>query len=456
MNELFRWASAPGRDIPQITSKGVPPGPLVRGKYVHWNDLVYREPPEGMDHTEWWFMLKLSRQGTRTIVPLRDPGHERFSFTLVDPIPGQLHEIDMQAGGRIGMFDQITNPELRDQYYVGSLIEEAITSSQLEGATTTRRVAKDMLRTGRAPRDRSEQMILNNFLTMKRIGALRETPLTPDLVFEIHRMVTESTLDDPTAAGRFRHADEHIIVSDRIDGTVMHEPPPANTLDQRIRAMCEFANIVEHAHGQVFIHPVVRSIILHFWLAYDHPFVDGNGRTARALFYWSMLRHGYWLAEFMSISQIILKGPSQYAKAFLHTETDDNDLTYFILYHLRVVRRALTTLVAYIARKTEDVRQLEAGLRGIEVLNHRQRALIRDAVRRPGRWYTVNEHRRSHGVVYETARTDLLDLRERDLLRAERQGRKWVFSPVPNLPERLAALAPGRGRPRRTQAPASN
>ena len=67
--------------------------------------------------------------------------------------------------------------------------------------------------------------------------------------------------------------------------------------------------MVEIAGG--FIHPMIRSIILHFWLAYDHPFVDGNGRTARALFYWSMLRHGYWLFEFISISQIILKGPDQ-------------------------------------------------------------------------------------------------------------------------------------------------
>ena len=65
-----------------------------------------------------------------------------------------------------------------------------------------------------------------------------------------------------------------------------------------------------------FLHPVIRSILLHFWVAYDHPFVDGNGRNARALFYWSMLRHGFWLAEFFSISHEILKAPRKYYRAF--------------------------------------------------------------------------------------------------------------------------------------------
>jgi Fic family protein len=53
-----------------------------------------------------------------------------------------------------------------------------------------------------------------------------------------------------------------------------------------------------------FIHPVVRAIILHFMIGCGHLFVDGNGRTARALFYWSVLHQKYRLMEFISISCI--------------------------------------------------------------------------------------------------------------------------------------------------------
>jgi Fic family protein len=283
-------------------------------------------------------------------------------------------------------------------------------------------------------------MILNNYRTMQRIGELKTKSLSTELIFEIHRLVTQDTLDHPTAAGRFRSEDEdeHIAVLDS-DNQVMHEPPPASTVVSRVQKICEFANQTEP-----FVHPVIRSIVLHFMLGYDHPFVDGNGRTARALFYGSMLHHRYWLAEYISISQIVLRAPAEYGRAFLYTETDEGDLTYFILYHLKVVMRALESLNEYIARKTREIRSFEGELRGIQVLNHRQRALIRHAVRHPGKHYTVAEHQRSHNVSYESARSDLLDLVKRKLLTSEMVGKKWIFTPQAQLTGRLAALGASR------------
>lgn len=117
-------------------------------------------------------------------------------------------------------------------------------------------------------------MIVNNFLTMQRIRTLKEQKMSRDLVFQIHRMVTEKTMEDPSAAGRFRRLDEDIAGRDMY-GSVVHQPPPADELDGRMEAMCAFAN---GDSPDFFVHPAVRAILLHFWLAYDHPFVDGNGR----------------------------------------------------------------------------------------------------------------------------------------------------------------------------------
>jgi len=266
---------------------------------------------------------------------------------------------------------------------------------------------------------------------------LQSSPMSKELVCNIHRLVTDKTLDDASAAGRFRRADEVVRVEGNY-GEVYHEPPHADRLEQRMAAMCSFAN---GESPDDFLYPVLRSIILHFWLSYDHPFTDGNGRTARALFYWSMLKHGYWLCEFISISQIIRKAPVKYGRAFLHTETDDNDLTYFIIYHLDVILRAIDELHAYINRKTSEVQKLESELRGIVVLNHRQRALISHALRHPHARYTVESHRTSHNVVYETARTDLLNLRERGLLNGIKVGKTWYFLPATGIDEKLASLS---------------
>lgn len=355
---------------------------------------------------------------------------------MPDEVAEQLHEIDMGAGGKIGMPDAIPNTQLRDQYIVSSLIHEAITSSQLEGAVTTRRVAKEMLRSGRPPRDRSEKMILNNFRTMNRIVQLTKEKLSPQLIYEIHELVTRGTLDTPDAAGRLRRDDEKVRVEDDDSGEVLHTPPGAAELQNRIEALCDFANGVK---PNFFIHPLVRSILLHFWIGYDHPFVDGNGRTARALFYWSMLHHGYWLFEFISISDILHRAPAKYYRAFLYSESDENDATYFLLHQAEVIRRAILSLHAYIDRKSRELVDSERLLRGWEHLNHRQLSLITHALRHPDFLYTVEGHRLSHSTVYETARRDLLGLARVDLLDLRRKGpgrTKFYGAPV-DLRERI-------------------
>ena len=422
-------------DIDRLSAIMISVGKLLpNNSYLHWNKLRFAAPPEGLSHEDWWLGLKLFRRNQYKSISLTDTDGAPFQYLLADPIPQRLHEIDLGAGGLIQMPEPITNPDTKDWYYIGSLIEEAITSSQLEGAATTRKVAKEMIQAGRRPRDRSERMILNNFRTMKRIGELKTQKLSKELVFELHRFVTEGTLENASAAGRFRSEGEKVVVDDKY-GTVYHTPPSANQLEERMAAMCDFAN---GASSSGFIHPAIRSIILHFWLAYDHPFVDGNGRTARALFYWSMLRHQYWLCEYISISHIILQGPMKYQRAFLYTETDDNDLTYFILFHLDVMRRAVKQLHEYIKRKTGQLRKLEGELRGIIALNHRQRDLISHALRHPTQVYTFQSHGMSHKIVYETARRDLNDLARRGLLDAVKVGKAWRYTPVADLDKKLA------------------
>jgi Fic family protein len=339
----------------------------------------------------------------------------------------------MKAGASVMAPEAVTTPSTRDRYLLSSLMEEAITSSQMEGAATTRDVAKAMIRSRRAPRDRSEQMILNNYRTMQRIRELKDQPLTPRLVLDLHRLVSQDTLDDPADAGRLRPPGKEVVVDDAY-GTVFHVPPPAGKLEQRLELLCRFANGETPA---VFLHPVVRAITLHFWLAYDHPFCDGNGRTARALFYWAMLHQGYWLFEFISISSAINKARGQYERSFLLSESDDNDLTYFLLAQVKVIQQAITNLHAYLERKAGEVGALQRRLEGMDGLNHRQLALLRHALRHAGFRYTVLSHQSSHGVSNQTARSDLQKLAGRGLLIPGKDGKREIFRVPANLATRL-------------------
>lgn len=411
--------------------------PTCDGRYFHWDELRFRKPPQGLTHEEWWLGLKMRRQAGYRTIPLMDTRGQPFCFSVPDLVMDLLHQIDRGGGTFVEIPEQVTNVEQRDRYVVRSLMEEAITSSQLEGAATTREVAKKMLSEGRKPRDRSEQMIVNNYVTMRRILELKDKGLTPEMVLQVHREISENALDIADGAGRFRRAEEDINVSD-FKGTVFHIPPPAAELPDRMRAMCDFAN---GKSPSTFVHPVVRGIILHFWLAYDHPFVDGNGRTARALFYWQMLHSGYWLFEFISISQFLRKAPARYGMAFLQTETDENDLTYFLIHQAEVIKRALKELHDYVARKSFETRACLDALQRHPELNHRQQAIIAHAVRHPGFAYQIAGHKARHAVTYATARADLLGLAKLRFLEQRKTGRAFAFVAPHDLELRLRSKA---------------
>jgi Fic family protein len=408
----------------------------LRGTYFPWDEIRFRTPPAGLTPLEHWQALKFYRTRDYRELPLKDKKGRSFQYLIPEHISEALHQLDMKAGGVIDTAPLSFTEEGRDQYLVTSLMEEAITSSQLEGAAATRLVAREMLRTERRPRDIGERMILNNFLTMQRIRELRHERLTPDLILEIHRRVTDGTLSDPDAAGRFRRPEESVDVSDDY-GEIYHVPPVAAELPARLDNMLAFANGETPEH---FFHPILRAIVLHFWLAYDHPFVDGNGRTARALFYWSMLRSGYWLFEYLSISHIILKSPAQYARAFLYTEGDDNDLTYFFDYHVRVLQRAIAALHDYIARKRAEDQRIQLLLKSASDLNFRQRSVLHHALNNPDQHYTVGAHRFSHNISLQTARTDLQRLEKLGLFRSFRRGNAQVFVAVENLEAKMGDL----------------
>lgn len=406
-------------------------------RYLHWDKLRRLDSPAGLTTDQWWLKLKTRRAQEMRTISLCDVDGHRFGFALPDIVLRRLHHIDQRCGGEVAMDEVVTSErQAGKRFLVNSLMEEAIRSSQLEGATTSRVVAKELLRSGREPKDRSERMIVNNYRALQFMREEMQETLSPDSILELHRVVTEGTLDDPSAAGRMQRPGEpRVAVFDRDGGEAIHHPPPAEQLPGRMRLLCEFAN--EGDDGEQFVHPVVRAILLHFWLAYDHPFEDGNGRTARILFFWLMQKRGFWLIEYLPISRLIRRAPAKYARAFMETETDGGDTTYFLIHQLGVIEQAIEDLHEYLQRKIAEVRDVEALLHGDADLNGRQLALLTDAVRRPDAAYSFDSHATSHRVTHETARSDLRRLEERGLLTRRRRGRKHLFEPAPDLPTRL-------------------
>lgn len=422
------------RFLPILTTKV---GPEIDGVYEHWDKVRHRSPPEGLNSEEWWLAIKWKRLALCKPLPeLLDKAQLPFQIAITDSMQRRLHFIDREAAGSVKGVDTTGG---QDRFLIRSLIEEAMTSSQLEGAATTRAVAKEMLSTGRAPRDQSERMIYNNYIGMNMIRERGIRAITPAEVLELHSILTDGTLEFPSDSGRFRTAEDNVVIYDRgSPPTLLHVPPPASEVPARLDRLCRFIN----EESDPFIHPVAKAIALHFQIGYDHPFVDGNGRTARALFYWAMMNAGYWMTEYLSISSVLKKSPGKYMKAYLYTECDDRDLSYFMAQQLEAIEQSIHGLHDYIAKKHAEDQAARRVLRkakfGDMVINHRQRALLANALKDPDRTYTVASHQAAHTITYPTALKDLNELTSAGLLAKDRVGKAFEYFVLPDLSGRLA------------------
>ncbi len=409
-------------------------------RYFSYEDIIHRPIPEDLkpmvrDSDMWWFGLQLQRSQQFRFLKLLDNAGNPFKFFLSPKDWSMLHAFDMQGGGSFCATNPFPSEADNTKYLITSLIEEAVASSTLEGAVTTREIAKKMIAENRPPKDKNEQMVLNNYKTMQMLETIKNEPFSPELICHIHTEISRGTLP-VERLGTFRKDTDNIAVSDN-EGTIYHTPPPEGAIRQKLEELCAFANTKDE--GADFIHPVVKAIILHFMLGYIHPFFDGNGRTARTLFYWHLLRSDYWFVKFISISRVLLETGNRYPVAYLNTETYDNDLNYFIKFQLEVVERSIKAFLSHIQEKQAELAKFSATQPIFSKMNARQKDIVLRMVRRPHEvhQFTFGSHQGLNGISFETARQDLLGLEKLGLLKRLKKGKTYVFVPADDLSLRL-------------------
>ncbi|TQD26755.1 Fic family protein [Methanolobus vulcani] len=390
-------------------------------RYLYWSEFKHKTIPDFVTHEQLWLLLKLSRGLGSEQLKISDIPGFQLSYYLTSDIQEKLHNFDLNLGGTLES-QNIIGKDHQQQYLMNSIMEEAIASSQLEGASTTRQEAKKMLMQERNPKDKSEQMIFNNYKTIKKLSSMKNEKMTIESILDIHSCMTENTLDDPDHIGVFRKSD-NIYVIDNMTGEIVHTPLEHIHISQVMQDICDFIN---KESDDDFIHPIIKASILHFLIGYIHPFVDGNGRTARALFYWYLLSKNYWLIEYMSISRMIKDSPGQYSQAYLYTELDENDVTYFINYQLKTMDKAFKSLKEYISRKIEEKNKLY-DFKKIPGINERQSYILKWLSDDPKMTFTIKEIENRLSVVYQTARTDILGLEKLGLLERNKVDKKKIL-----------------------------
>lgn len=387
-------------------------------KYLNKVEIGYRLPGE-INLEQFWTKLQEVRREKAEKIELKDQKGQGFWLNVPHVLQKELHEID--SDGRETLFSAV-KAEIANEMIKESLIEEALNSSVIEGAFSTLKRAKELAYKHEKPKDNSEQMILNNFYAMRFILENLNRPFSKELILELHKIVTEGTLEEGGYAGRFR--DDMVYVVDG-KGVAIYTPPPADRIEELIDNLIAWAN---HESEESFIHPIIKASAFHFYFVYLHPFFDGNGRTARALFYFYLLKNKYDFFKYFSISSIIRKNRAAYYRAIKDVEDYSSDLTYFMLFMADCIVKA----IAEIREKIAGHYQKEYYLRKVKELkielNQRQEKFLKKFLLWKPKEVAIGKYKEMHAIVYQTARADLLDLEKKRILNRAKKAKKFIFS----------------------------
>lgn len=408
-----------------------------KGNYLSWDEFIVRSSEFKNHKQAAWFVLKMKRNiEVVDHLHVYDSDNQlRLVFYSPSSLMARMHKVE-----RLSTLKHLSLDQRSSQDFLSAtlIMEEAITSAQLEGAATTRLVAKEMLSTGRKPRDFSEKMIVNNYQLMNFAKSVVNEPLSIELIQKFNMVATQNVCENEHVAGMIRETPIGVragLLSDEI----IHEAPNADRLPILLDSLCKFVN-AEHQDNE-FIHPIVKAIIIHFMIGYIHPFGDGNGRTGRALFYWFLLKSGYDNFQYVSISSLLKSAKHQYTRAFIKTETDVFDMTHFIDFNLNIIIRALENFTKYIQNKIEEIQKTRLDIHKspyFKDFKFQHITIIKKALEDAGREFTVKECQIEFNVSSTAARGYLDKLSDLGLLiKHPMKGRLMGYIAPRNLKERL-------------------
>jgi Fic family protein len=380
-------------------------------RYLTPDEIKYRLKQQGTRDVEWESVSQEIIFTRKTgSIPLNFNSIERkFWFYPADVIHRKINEVES-----IGkeLYEQINkNAPFRNDFLLDAAIEEAITSAIYEGAHSTRAQAEQLIASGLRPKNKDEWMVINNFKAMKWVKDNRKRSLTSDVILNLHRIVTENTMegDDANFQGKFRN--DAVFVGP-------HEGIKYTEIEQAIEEMIQ---IVTNNHR--YIHPLLKGILIHYFIGYIHPFFDGNGRTARALFYFKSIRNHLSYVELLSVSAYLRIHGKQYENSFVKVKENEYDLTYFIDFCLDSMVSALKEVsrkVNYLLRMTE--------LRDRFELSQNQVALIQRMALHKFRSIDIEEYAKQISKSREFARQELKALLDLNLVSEIKLGKKLVYT----------------------------
>lgn len=377
-------------------------------RYLTLKEMVYRVKDENIIN-----FIKTEREKRKVAINFSDHKNNKFYYIKTEYIQKLVKEIRSNISFGVFKLDERILKTIKNE----TLLEESFNSSVIEGAFSTKKRQKELLENNIEPKNKSEKMIVNNYYALEFVLENLDREFDLEFMLNLHKILTKETFDEIDESGQIR--EDKVYVKNGLD-EIIYAAPSEKYLDMLLDG---FTKIMNEPDEDILI----KSIIIHFIFVYIHPFSDGNGRTARALQYYYLLKNGYDFFRFFSISHILQEDRQGYYKAIKKVEDNDLDLNYFIYFLLEALLKNIIEIrEKYLKEYSKQFLFMKIKEENIR-LSNRQKNELNKLFRRKNLVETNEIYRKSQKTSIETARKDLNDLVKKGIFVKKSEGKKELF-----------------------------
>jgi Fic family protein len=309
-------------------------------------------------------------------------------------------------------------PSFEKQFQSDAIVRTVYHGTHIEGndltLVQTRKVLEGEEVYGRA-RDIQEVINYRNVMNLIEDLSAKRGGYEPEMLKEIHKL-TVFRLVPEEKIGVFRTT--QVVIKEEGSGEIIFRPPPFIEVPFLINDFFVWLNSPE----SVEMHPIIKAGITHYILVAIHPFVEGNGRTARAFTSLILQREGYDIKKFFSLEERFDGDPASYYEAFSKVDTQTKnigarELTPWLEYFTEIVAIELTKIKEKVRKLSIDTR-LKVKIGQQVALSERQMRLVEYLSDQGGS--TMQELKRVLSMVSEdTILRDLKNMVEKGIIRKE-------------------------------------
>ena len=338
------------------------------------------------------------------------------NFTYTDAIVNRLVEI---TSARDAVVNAYMVPKWEVSLRQDAVLRSAHASTSIEGNPLSLEEVSELAK-GRevmATR-RAKQEVLNYLGVLEGIeDYLVEGAVTEETVLRLHNDVSKEVLDDPRNEGKYRKI--RVYVGNSVTGEVIFMPPPPSVVKDMMSDLIEWMV----SDTAAVMNPVLVAGIVHYEFVRIHPFVDGNGRTARALATLVLVMREFDIKRFFALDDYYDSDRPSYYKALNEVDQETLDLTEWLDYFTQGVLVAISEVKTKVLKLSMDRKRVKG--KGQVALTRRQMEIVQHAI--DNDMITTKEVAQRYKISIQAALKELKKLVEMQVLTMQGKGRATHF-----------------------------